>query len=33
VEDIKEVMRLLNARLDWTLIDGPLNLELTVVNY
>lgn len=32
-EDIKEIMRLLNARLDWTLIDGSLNLELTVVNY
>ncbi|BDV41616.1 nitrogenase iron-iron protein delta chain [Geotalea uraniireducens] len=32
-EDVKALMRLLNARLDWTLIDGSLNLELTVVNY
>lgn len=31
--EIKELMHLLNARLDWTLIDGSLNLELTVVNY
>jgi len=31
--EIKELMKLLNARLDWTLIDGSLNLELTVVNY
>lgn len=32
-EDVKALMQLLNARLDWTLIDGSLNLELTVVNY
>nr|WP_320051133.1 Fe-only nitrogenase subunit delta [uncultured Desulfuromonas sp.] len=32
-EEIKTLMQLLNARLDWTLIDGSLNLELTVVNY
>jgi len=32
-DEIKALMKLLNARLDWTLIDGSLNLELTVVNY
>ena len=32
-DDIKALMRLLNARLDWLTIDGSLNLELTVVNY
>ncbi|HWU40702.1 MAG TPA: Fe-only nitrogenase subunit delta [Candidatus Acidoferrum sp.] len=32
-EDVKALMQLLNARLDWTTIDGSLNLELTVVNY
>lgn len=32
-DDIKVLMRLLNARLDWLTIDGSLNLELTVVNY
>lgn len=31
--DIKALMQLLNARLDWLTIDGSLNLELTVVNY
>jgi nitrogenase delta subunit len=32
-DEIKALMKLLNARLDWTLIDGSLNMELTVVNY
>ncbi|BCS55074.1 Fe-only nitrogenase subunit delta [Geobacter sp. SVR] len=32
-DDIKALMRTLNARLDWLTIDGSLNLELTVVNY
>ncbi|MGC3963646.1 MAG: Fe-only nitrogenase subunit delta [Rhodocyclaceae bacterium] len=32
-DDIKALMRLLNARLDWLTIDGSLNQELTVVNY
>lgn len=32
-DEIKALMQLLNARLDWLTIDGSLNLELTVVNY
>jgi nitrogenase delta subunit len=32
-EEIKSLVSLLNARLDWLTIDGSLNLELTVVNY
>jgi nitrogenase delta subunit len=32
-DDIKALMKLLNARLDWLTIDGSLNQELTVVNY
>lgn len=31
--DIKALMQLLNARMDWLTIDGSLNQELTVVNY
>lgn len=30
---IKELMQLLNARMDWLTIDGSLNQELKVVNY
>jgi nitrogenase delta subunit len=32
-EEIKTLMTLLHARLDWLTIDGSLNQELTVVNY
>lgn len=32
-DDIKALMQLLHARMDWLTIDGSLNLELTVVNY
>lgn len=32
-EQIKTLLTLLNARLDWLTIDGSLNQELTVVNY
>jgi nitrogenase delta subunit len=32
-DEVQALIKLLNARLDWTLIDGSLNLELTVVNY
>ena len=32
-DEIKALMTLLNARLDWLTIDGSLNHELTVVNY
>ncbi|THF65931.1 Fe-only nitrogenase subunit delta [Pseudothauera nasutitermitis] len=32
-DDIKALMQLLNARMDWLTIDGSLNQELTVVNY
>lgn len=32
-DEIKALMKLLNARLDWLTIDGSLNQELTVVNY
>jgi len=32
-DDIKALMHLLHAHLDWLTIDGSLNLELTVVNY
>lgn len=32
-DDIKALMKLLHARIDWLTIDGSLNLELTVVNY
>ncbi len=32
-DQIKALMRLLHARMDWLTIDGSLNLELTVLNY
>jgi len=32
-DDIKALMKLLHARMDWLTIDGSLNVELTVVNY
>lgn len=32
-DEIKALMTLLNARLDWLTIDGSLNQELVVVNY
>ena len=32
-DEIKALMQLLHARIDWLTIDGSLNLELTVVNY
>jgi len=32
-DDIKALMQLLHARLDWLTIDGSLNIELKVVNY
>lgn len=32
-DDLKALMQLLHARMDWLTIDGSLNLELTVVNY
>jgi nitrogenase delta subunit len=32
-EEIKRIMQLLHARIDWVTIDGSLNEELTVQNY
>ena len=32
-DDIKALIKLLHARIDWLTIDGSLNVELTVVNY
>lgn len=33
VDEIKALMAVLHARIDWLTIDGSLNQELTVVNY
>lgn len=32
-DDIKALMKLLNARMDWLTIDGSLNADLTNLNY
>lgn len=32
-DEIKALMQLLHARMDWLTIDGSLNAELKVVNY
>jgi nitrogenase delta subunit len=32
-DEIKALIKLLNARLDWLTIDGSLNSELTIINY
>jgi nitrogenase delta subunit len=32
-DEIKSLMKVLHARMDWLTIDGSLNLELTVTSY
>ncbi|MDR2151875.1 MAG: Fe-only nitrogenase subunit delta [Helicobacteraceae bacterium] len=32
-DDVKALMKILHARLDWLTIDGSLNQELTIINY